>query len=342
MSCVVIYQIHNIAGYSNSIYSPFVDAAIKSKGQVEYHKIHKRQADTRSCYGTILPQLCTNGLAQELADLALQCGESYDAHDLFNKCQRNPMGVYCGDIAIDREIINDISAACRGSNCTSQCRNLLINIRNELGCCINIIFNGSSYSHYFAFSYSLWASCEVEPVPNDCTSSTLIRRPISIDPSCTIFSYEVNIVSLYCSARYIEPILETLANENNCGNFSQSISEYCEVNEAGVPCYEVINATSIYYGNARSVCATTTTATTSCSEDCRAGLQDLKSSAGCCINYIHNDSGINDPILTYEFWRRCGVATPGICEIQFNSATTNTALSKLALILFPILMAAYF
>ena len=125
------------------------------------------------------------------------------------------------------------------------------------------------------------------------------------------------------------------------------------MNEAGVPCYAV-DTTSIYR-NARLVCTTTTatatttatvttttnTYTTSCSEDCRAGLQDLKSSAGCCINYIFNDSGVNDRILTYEFWRRCGVATPGICEIQFNSATTNTALNKLALILLPILMAAY-
>ena len=340
MSCVVIYQIHNIAGYGNSIYSPFVDAAIKSKGHVEYHKIHKRQVNSdqyRRCYGTILPQFCTNGLGQEFADLALQCGESSTVQDLFSLCQRNPMGVYCGGIATGRELY-DISAACTENNCTSQCRNLLINTRNEFGCCINVLYN-DTYTP-FAFRYSLWASCEVEPVPNDCTSSTLIQRPISIDPSCTSSSYGVRLGSLHCSTRYIEPILETLANENNCGNYSQSISEQCGVNEAGVPCYAV-NASSIY-GNAHSVCATTTTATTSCSEDCRAGLQDLKSSAGCCINYIFNDSDVNIPILAYEFWRRCGVATPGMCEIQFNSATINTALNNLALILLPILMAAYF
>ena len=90
MSCVVIYQIHNIAGYGNSIYSPFVDAAIKSKGQVEYHKIHKRQADTeqfRRCQGTIWAQQCTSGLAQESADLALWCGQSQVAQFSFNGYQ---------------------------------------------------------------------------------------------------------------------------------------------------------------------------------------------------------------------------------------------------------------
>ena len=341
MSCVVIYQIHNIAGYGNSIYSPFVGAAIKSKGQVEYHKIHKRQVDTdqyRRCQGTIWAQECTNGLYQELADLALRCGQSQAAQNLFNGCQQNPMGVYCG-IATG-EKIPAILAACRGSNCTQQCRNLLM---NELGCCINVILNDTSDQYYTptAFNYSLWTSCGVEPVPNDCTN-TLIQRSILIDPSCTLSDYIQRRGNILCSTRYIEPVLEALANENDCEIYSQVIREQCGVNEAGVLCYAV-NATSIF-GNVYSVC-TTTIASTSCSAECRAGLQSIRSSAGCCINNIFNGSaelfGSQHPIFTYEFWRRCGVTTPGICEAQFNSATTNTALNKLALILVPILMAAY-
>ena len=162
MSCVVIYQIHNIAGYSNSIYSPFVDAAIKSKGQVEYHKIHKRQVDPeqfKRCLGTFLAQECTNGLIQERADLAIRCGQSQEeAQDWLKVCQQNPMGVYCG-IATSHEITGEkdaIEAACRGSNCTPQCRNLLMNIQNELGCCINVILNDTSDQYYIppAFNYS--------------------------------------------------------------------------------------------------------------------------------------------------------------------------------------------
>ena len=131
-----------------SSYSPFVDAAIKSKGQVEYHKVHKRQAGRR-CLGTFLDQQCTNGLAQERADLAFRCGQSQEAQDLLKVCQQNPMGVYCG-IAASHKITGEeiaILFACRGSNCTPQCRNLLMNIRNELGCCLNMILNFSS-EHY--------------------------------------------------------------------------------------------------------------------------------------------------------------------------------------------------
>ena len=66
--------------------------------------------------------------AQESADLALRCGQSQVAQFSFNGCQRNPMGVYCG-IATGHEITGEedaIAAACRGSSCTPQCRNLLV------------------------------------------------------------------------------------------------------------------------------------------------------------------------------------------------------------------------
>ena len=171
----------------------------------------------------------------------------------------------------------------------------------------------------------------------DCLN-TLILRPTSRDPSCTSSDYKQRKGNIACSTRYIEPILEALAKETDCEIYSQVIHEVCGVNEVGDLCYAV-DTTSIYR-NVNSVCTTTT----SCSAGCRAGLQSIRSSAGCCINNIFNGTAneivnVSDPILTYEFWRRCGVATPGICEAQFNSATTNTALNKLALILLPILMA---
>ena len=174
--------------------------------------------------------------------------------------------------------------------------------------------------------------------------STLIQRPpTSRDLSCSlnINSHIERQHSLTCSTLYIEPILEALANETDCEVYSQVVHEQCGVNEAGVPCLAT-DVISLFV-DVSLVCTTTTR----CSSDCRASLQSIRSSAGCCINNFFNGSAfenadVSDPILTYEFWRRCGVATPGICEAQFNSATTNTALNKLALILLPILMAANF
>ena len=156
------------------------------------------------------------------------------------------MGVYCAIATIQTTgEENAILAACRGSNCTPQCRNLLTNIQNELGCCINVILN----NYYIPPAYySLWASCGVELVRNDCMS-TLIQRSISIDPNCTSLSWGLFTAPL-------ATILEALTNENDSEIYSQVIHELCGVNEAGVPCYAV-DATAVFV-NARSVCNTST------------------------------------------------------------------------------------
>ena len=200
------------------------------------------------------------------------------------------MGVYCG-IATGHEITGEedaIAAACRGSICSSQCRNLLMNIRNELGCCINVILN-DTYSPFYnptAFRYSLWASCGVEPVPNDCMSTLIQRPPTSRDLSCSlnINSHIERQHSLTCSTLYIEPILEALENETDCEVYSQVVREQCGVNEAGVPCLAT-DVISLFV-DVSLVCTTTT----SCSADCRDSLQSIRSSAGCCINNIFNGS----------------------------------------------------
>ena len=333
------YVLHNISGYSN-----FVTTDIYS-GHAGHYKMKKRQISDfdqfRRCQGTVLAEQCTGGMVQELVDLASQCNQSQAAILLQNNCQRNQMGDRCGIALAHSFTTNEIETECVGT-CTTRCQNLLMNIRNELGCCINVILNDTSSPLYnpTAFSYSLWASCGVEPAPDDCTND-LIMTPTPIDPSCTLSAYLLRTGNITCSTRYIEPVLEALANVNDCEIYSQVTREQCGVNEAGVPCYAT-DVTSMYVA-ASLVCTTTTR----CSADCRASLQSIRSSAGCCINNIFNGSAneiadVSDPILTYEFWRRCGVATPGICEAQFNSATTNTALNKLALILVPILMAANF
>ena len=89
-----------------------------------------------------------------------------------------------------------------------------MNIRNELGCCINVILNDTSRPLYnpTAFSYSLWASCGVEPAPDDCIND-LIITPTSIAPKCTPSAYLQCTGNITCSTHYIEPILEALANE---------------------------------------------------------------------------------------------------------------------------------
>jgi len=52
----------------------------------------------------------------------------------------------------------------KGANsCTEACRTAVVSFRENLGCCVNNLFNTSLYSSY-ATSYELWSMCGVETV----------------------------------------------------------------------------------------------------------------------------------------------------------------------------------
>ena len=89
------------------------------------------------------------------------------------------MGDCCG-IALAHSFTNEINTECV-CTCTTRRQNLLMNIQNELGCCINVILNDTSSPFYnqTAFSYSLWASCGVELAPDDFKNN-LIMTPTPI------------------------------------------------------------------------------------------------------------------------------------------------------------------
>ena len=111
--------------------------------------------------------------------------------------------------------------------------------------------------------------------------------------------------------------------KTSCSHYSKS----CSVNEDGVLCYTELEAIREKLENSFNNCINTST----CSENCKVALQNMKSFAGCCINNVFNNSfdeipGI--PILAYKFWMLCGLETPGICQ---PNAAASVMLSKLAL-----------
>ena len=326
---VAVYQVYSITGYSNSILFPF-DETIKSE---EYqHKVHKRQVvqDSFRCENAYLAQSCTNGLSQELVNLALQCGDHEEAQFRVDSCQQNPMGVYCGAVYAGTQIteVTTICLISETSNCSTQCQNLLTNIREQLGCCINVIQN-STFSPP-AFNSSLWSSCGIEPIPNDCISSS-ITTSTSVGPTCNETTYFMqNFISLTCSSRYVQPTLQALQalpNEDDCEVYIQGFRELCGVDKAGDYClirhpFDLSNPSLVYAFN-------NCTSNTTCSNDCRMALQNFESLTGCCINNVYNGTYIDlfgrarIPFLSYEFWTLCGLETPGTCETPFTSVSTS-------------------
>ena len=312
---------------------------------------HKRQVEDfdqlRRCQGIIYDQQCSNGQAQETANLGLRCNLTSLAIQAQNVCRRNADGLYCG-LAIhyiyEVDSIEEICATAITSSCTTQCRDLLMFIRNELGCCVNLIFNSTTNSLLFmpeVFNNSLWTTCGVAPVTETCSSSPISSSPISlnttidIDPNCDMIAEKG--IELTCTKRFLDPVVDALEDAGDCQAYVGAVMEGCGVNEEGERC---ITQLAIFSQLSQAQVACSLTDTT-CTEVCTQALEDFSDVGGCCVNNLFNGSlaGIAVPrydILSFEFWSNCGVDTLGTCEVRLNAATTlhaGTALLMLSVLL---------
>ena len=291
---------------------------------------HKRQVEfdqLRRCQGITQDEQCNCGLLQEGADLALRCNLFAAAVAIKDSCRRNSDGLYCGLASTYINEVNNIEATCATaltSGCTAQCSNLLMLIRNELGCCINLVFNstGSGLFSPDAFSNSLWTTCGVTPITETCSSSPIsLDTTIDIDPNCDLVE---DGIELTCTRRFLEPIFDALEDAGDCQVYLAGAMEGCGVNEEGERC--ALQSTLVSQLTQTQV--TCTLINTTCTEGCTQALEDFSDVGGCCVNNLFNGSlaGIAVPrydFLSSESWSNCGVDTLGTCEVRLNDATPS-------------------
>ena len=291
--------------------------------------ISKRQS-LAACQQLVIRERCSNGLRQAAANAALDCDMLDVAEQFRGDCQRNSMGEFCDlEIELSFDYTYNITVACGSSvtTCSSECRDQIMLARNALGCCINVGLNDSSSSVYTPeqFTYALWSTCSVEPVTEECSPSTVNLRQRSGRP-CTEVAYIEQTLSIWCTRRFVEPVLEKLAATPGCELTLQSTLktlELCAVNEEGQFC--ILKHPVLFdhdqYQNVSDICDDVET----CEPACNEALQSLNNTFGCCINYFYNDSltGNLMPIanwLSFDFWTQCNLTTPGFCETRFSSA----------------------
>jgi len=176
-------------------------------------QIHPNVTDrARRCESILREQICTNGFGQALADVAIRCGIQPIATSFENGCRRNSNGLLCRVATTYTYEVENIETVCETSvtdNCTSECRDSLMMIRDEVGCCINLIFNTTT-SNREAFNNTLWTNCGVEPVTETCSSSTISIRQIDVDPDC---SFSRDGPEIGCTSRFMQPIFDELEEE---------------------------------------------------------------------------------------------------------------------------------
>ena len=281
----------------------------------------------RRCTRSVVERLCTNSLdfyRNEL-DRLVNCGQSEAARLVSNYCSRDEeANLYCGAAesypALLGMTLSFCDSAIRGGNCSDECTNNLMAIRNELGCCVNAFFNNTALYATFApvLSYPLWSMCDVDP-PNSTCDGALPYTPLATPlRTCTvdeIYTCREPDTELIRNAVLEEPeschnIIQY--NMARCSHLDASDDGLCF---AGLPADVAVTIPSIV---SISNCAPTLFAMQPCSSSCRASLESFVESRGCCVNSLYNSTfsvvtGLNFSVPYFQqstLFDMCGVEAP--------------------------------
>lgn len=284
--------------------------------------VQKRQAAGGRCERLTLNELCTNGFYQEYASLAVRCNDPTIATGFLREyCSRNSLGDYCYFLENNYDTL--VTNACNSSltTCTPACRRLLAAIRTRLGCCISIFNDSTSvFAHLRPFRNSLWSLCGVEPVTEQCTSSIDLTG-IQADKTCTLQAYNQLIYTdVTCRRENVESTRRALTSVG-CRDdiFYSQMRQSCAVNENGQYCQTLPLQSSRFEARASAACEDTSVCDTHCIET----LKDITSAVGCC--FVDEFNSTSDEIpdwMSFEYWQRCNLVSPGFCNARFSSAAS--------------------
>ena len=127
--------------------------------------------------GAVEPSCTTNEVSRRLDELtcnpayleprialAKSCGFPANEEPAL-ACEEDGDGVICISYSADSTALDQVELNCiDGANdCTKECHAAVLSFRENLGCCVNNLFNHSFHSIYAA-SYELWSQCGIETV----------------------------------------------------------------------------------------------------------------------------------------------------------------------------------
>ena len=281
-----------------------------SRGLPQPHHLHNT-GDTDACGAAINDNRCMNGFYQSYATLLLECDERKTAVAFTKYCQSSSSGVFCGSVYVNT-ISATINIKCGRSptTCSSDCQALLITTRAELGCCISYL-NSTNNGDNSGFDYSLWSLCDVELVTEQCGPGRIKLPNTTVDPTCNLNDNRFY-TEAFCRAKYFLSERDTIAKNCKVDPLDDTAcNDTCIVNEEGKYCgADNNNDPNDIYNTALSNCADTSTCDPLC-------IKTLSKITTCCfINRFNGteDAGVYD-WLSYEFWSRCGLNSPGFCKI---------------------------
>ena len=151
-------------GYSQSVNDHF-------QGGLEKKSVERRQVSSSllesitDCASTISSWTCTSGFAQDLVNLALECGDRTLAVAIAGGCSLTAIGKSCTEtVSVFKSLdLAGASTCLLPFRCPSTCRNVLQSVSDAVGCCFNSLFNNSANALFDIVQNfvdnSLWERC---------------------------------------------------------------------------------------------------------------------------------------------------------------------------------------
>ena len=308
----------------------------------------------KRCAALIYQRDCPldNNLFTAHLDAALQCNNTNQARVFANLCSRNENGTYCGATEAYQADLSKLTFIdCKDSipssaQCSSACRNALKTFRDNLGCCINAIYNftGSGYEYYRpALSYALWSSCGIEPITSTCTGMRPFTLPTNPQQTCSFSQRLTRELELTCTPSNLDSLRSLLGSTDGCESYMQFVMSACSLDANGTFCLAMNNQTADYnrfiFPLLMNDCVSNRTQ--SCSPVCKGLLEGFQNTRGCCVNALYNSTFTvataqnytTSPLFADEgLFNRCNVEPPPLtCELPSGSLSLKAFIFMLLL-----------
>lgn len=155
--------------YPEVCYSSFRDLSseIKSNNQ------------DKTVYQQLYTQLCSQECTEQVKTFSQECDAPQYTDPFLHACEQNTVsGDFCLVAGLSQnnglEAATDCYSALAVDQCSDSCKSSLVQLKNHLGCCINSLFNVTTYGldKFNIAEYDLWVLCGIEVVES-CNNSPL-------------------------------------------------------------------------------------------------------------------------------------------------------------------------
>ena len=158
----------------------------------------------------------------------------------------------------------------------------------------------------------------MEPVTEQCTPSSF-NLSVAVDPTCNVREFYKRLFSrVLCRREHVESLKSAL---EGCPEELEYIDTLCMVSEEGLYCLASFGFEDIFPLGTTTV-STNCHDTSTCAPLCIATLNNITNIVGCCLNSVFNNTQRSRRdyyrYYSYEFWRRCGLTSPGFCEVRLT------------------------